>query len=64
VKKTIQEEAAKELVHKAITATTPTQAEILAKAAATLNPSVDPDRVQAIWQARFKQTRDSSQSTN
>jgi len=57
MKTSIQQAAAKSLVHKAITAPTCTQAEILAQAAATLNPSVDPTKVQAIWLAKFSQQK-------
>jgi len=57
MKVSIQHEAAKHLVHKAIMSDTPTQAEILARAAATLNPSINPTKVQDIWLAKFKQTK-------
>jgi hypothetical protein len=57
MKTSIQQAASRSLIHQAITAPTSGQAQILAQAAATLNPSVDPTKVQAIWLAKFSQQK-------
>jgi hypothetical protein len=57
MKTSIQQAAAKSLIHQAIMAPTAGQAQIMAQAAATLNPSVNPTKIQAIWLAKFCQTK-------
>jgi len=57
MKTSIQQAAARSLIHRAITAPTQTKAQILAQAAAALDPSVNPNKVQEIWLAKFSQTK-------
>jgi hypothetical protein len=57
MKTSIQQAAAKSLIHQAITASTAGQAQIFAQAAAALDPSVNPNKVQEIWLAKFSQTK-------